>query len=295
MKSRKVINVAINALLAVASWTCAALTPPPFYPQLLLVDRVAAAAKANVPTRSTAFELLVRVAEGRMQAAAPDAEEQVGLERGNLRGSEFKDETVRSHALRKIGELDLPEALDYLQNLKKADIQPDQSGQMWSSAQIALRQAQLNRIPDESGRIRFLEDTTADRGAVGSWAADQLCNMGSRQSLSFVAQYVRRAYSLPRDVDHTLGFCEARIEVVGRDPDRAKALVSILHVVSGVTDSELLGWAISELRAMHSPRAEAEVQRYADEIEGLPDGSQLKNALWIIRVDIRGMAPPKRK
>lgn len=281
--------------LMIATLLCMATTPAPFFAECALVDRVSAAAKAGLPTRSVALEILERIAEGRMQSASPDLEVQVGLEAGKLHGPEFKHEMVRSHAVRKIGGLDLPEALAYLQNLKKSDIGPDTSGQMWSSAQIALRQAQLNRIREEPAKVRFLEDTTTERGSAAWWAVQELCDRGSYQSLPFITQHIRKAYSLSQDVEHAVAFCEARMAIISRDPDRIKALGLFLSVGSGVTDPELLGWAINELRAINTPQAEAEVQRFADEIEALPDGSPLKNALWGKRVQIRGMMPPKRK
>jgi hypothetical protein len=229
-----------------------------------------------------------------MQDASPDLESRVGLEPGKLRGPEFKDESVRSHALRKIGQLDLPEALTYLQNLKRGDVGPDTSGQMWSSAQIALREAELIRIPDEPARVRFLEDTTGEKTAAASWAVEELCNRGSRQSLPSIRESILRRDPTSRGADE-ITFCEARMDIIARDPDRAKALGSFLSVSSGVTDHHLLGWTINQLRALGSPEAEAQVQRYADEIESLPDDSPLRRALWGERVGIRGMGPTERR
>jgi len=108
---------------------------------------------------------LERVAEGRMEGGSPDLEVQVGLKSGQLRGPEFRGYELRSYAFRRIGELDLPEALTYLQNLKESDIGPDTSGQIRSAAQIALLQAQVNRIPDQQAKIRFLEEATSGKGA----------------------------------------------------------------------------------------------------------------------------------
>jgi hypothetical protein len=260
-----------------------------------LLDRVGAAAKVGLPSRSVALEILERIAEGRMKGASYDLEAQVGLEAGQLHRPEFKVEEVRSYALRRIGELDLPEALVYLQNVKKGDLEPDMSGQMTSAAQIALREAQFNRISDEPAKIRFLEDTTSEKGAAASWAVNELCNRGSYQSLPFIREQIRRTLSLARDVDHANRFCDARMGVVSRDPDRTKALGTLLSVANGVSDSELIGWAINELNDMNSIRADAEVQRYAHEIDSLPDGSTLKTALRGKRVQIRNLLPSRPK
>jgi hypothetical protein len=82
------------------------------------------------------------------------------------------------------------------------------------------------------------------------------------------------------DGEKQIAFCESRMAIISRNPDRIKALGSFLTTSTGVTDSELLGWALNQLRNIGSPQAEAEAQRFADEIENLPDGSTLKNALW---------------
>jgi hypothetical protein len=284
------------AVLVATASMCLASIPPPFYYECTLVDRVGVSAKVGKPASSIALETLERIAEGRMADLSPGTEVQVGLEPGQLHKPEFKDETVRSHALRRIGEVDLPEALTYLQNLKKRDIQPDTSGQMWSSAQIALRQAQVNRVPDELEKISFLESVTSERGSAAAWwAVQELCNRGSYHSLAFISEHIRRAYSSPRDLEQAMGFCEARMAITSRDADRVKALGSFLTVSSGATDPELIGWAINELHSLDSASADAEVERYAREIESLPDGSALKTALWGKRVQIRNLLPHRPK
>jgi hypothetical protein len=235
------------------------------------LDRISEAAKTATPMRLIALEILERVAEGRMEGASPDLEVQVGLKSGQLRGPEFKEYELRSYALRRIGELDLPEALTYLQNLKESDIGPDTSGQIRSAAQIALLQAQVNRIPDQQAKIRFLEEATSGKGAGVHWAVDELCNLGSYQSLPLIRARIHRLLSLPQDIEHETGFCEARIGVVSRDPDRVRALGAVLRVNGGGTDPQLIGWAIGQLQAMRSERADAELERYAKEIDALPD------------------------
>lgn len=225
-----------------------------------------------------------------MATAALDLETKVGLKPGQLHTPEFKDESVRAHALLEIGELDSPEALAYLQGLRPEDIQPDTSGQMRSAAQVALRHVQLNRLPDEPAKVQFLQDTTSERSAAAWWAVQELCNRGSSDSLGFIRQSISRTYPPPTSTDQ-IAFCEARIDIISRDPDRSKALLTILSVNSGVTVSQLLDWAINELRAVKSPQIEAELQRYADEIENLPDDSALKRELLGPRYQIRDSPP----
>jgi len=92
--------------------------------------------------------------------------------------------------------------------------------------------------------------------------------------------------------DHTRGarkvaFCRARIEVVCRNPDRAKALGSILSVSSNNRDEDLVAWAMRQLDQANTSEADAELERYAHEIEALPNASPLRSVFWGDLVAIR--------
>src|SRR5450432_2802770 len=165
----------VRILLVATAWPCMGTTPAPFAFECSVLDRVSDAAKAGLPSRSIAIEILERVGEARMDIPTTDLEARVGLKPGQLHGREFKDSTVRAHALRRIGELDLSEALTYLLNLKRSAFEPDTSGEIWTAAQIALRQAQLNGISEEPAKIRFLEDTASEKSPAASWAVNELC------------------------------------------------------------------------------------------------------------------------
>jgi hypothetical protein len=236
------------------------------------------------PARFAALEILERVAEGRMDGASPELEVQMGLKPELLRSPWFKDGSVRAYAIRRIGEVDLPEALTYLQHLKKTDLERDTTGMVWPAAQIALRQAQLNRIPDEPGKVLFLENTTGEQSAAASWAVNELCESGSYRSLGFIRESIRKRN--PSRASEDTAFCEARMAVVSRNPDRIKALGSLLTVSEGATDPILINWAIIKLEAMKSPRADAELERYSKEIDGLSDDSPLKRALQLTRPSV---------
>jgi hypothetical protein len=283
-----------TALLVATLSICTATILPPYRVQCFLVDRVAAAAKDGIPGHLAALELLERLAVGRIEGASPDLEASVGLEAGQLHKPEFKVREVRLHAIQRIGDVLLPEALTFLQKLTKDDLGPDISGSLWPAAQIALHQAQLNRLPDEPAKIRFLEDATSERGPAASWATNELCERGSYESVGFIRTSIRRRNPTPRG-EADITYCEARMAVISRDPDQIKALGSFLSVANGGTDNDLLGWAINRLHDINSARADAEVQRYAREIDSLPEGSSLKNTLGLWRVHIRTLLarPPK--
>ena len=278
---------------------CIATTPRPFYVQCALVDRIADAAKAGPSeAKLVVLEILERVAEGRMDTANPDLETPFGLRPGQLRGPEFKEKTVRAEALQKIAELDVPEALAFLQNLTGPDF-ATHSGQLWPDAQVALHRALLKRIPDEASQVRFLEDT-ARTSVAYLWAVDELCDRGSQGSLPVVRASIRRHDSTRRG-EQRIAFCEARMDIVSRNPDRIAALGSFLNARAVPAESQvspenrLVPWAILQLRSMKSPRAHAELERFADEIDDLPEGSPQKEALWGYRVTIRGAAPQRKR
>ena len=145
----------------------------------------------------------------------------------------------------------------------------------------------MNRIGDEPAKIRFLEDATGERSSAASWAVEELCNRGSYQSLPFIRKHIRQAYSLKQDLEHENRFCEDRMNVLSRNPDRIRALGSVLRVDSAFTDPELIGWVINELHGMKSARANAELERYLNEIDSLPENSSLKHGLASKRLQVR--------
>ena len=62
------------------------------------------------------------------------------------------------------------------------------------------------------------------------------------------------------------------MQVVSRDPDRVKALGSVL-TPDNPGSNRLIRWAVAKLESMHSPSADAELDRFADQLARL---SQLK-------------------
>jgi hypothetical protein len=254
-----------------------------------LVDRVFDATRTG-PVRLDALAILENLAVGLMDSADPESEARVGLKAGELRGPDFKDRVVRAHALRKIGEVDLPEALAYLQALRKEDLGVDPTRTLWPAAQIALRDAQLRRITDPYMKTEFLERTITEhhdaafKSELTWWAVNELCDRGAQMSLSVIQKAIRGTGSGQRGEDD-IEFCEARIRAVLSNPDRLKALASVLTVADPAAD-RLVGWAVNELSTMQTPAADAELDRFAREIGALPEGSPAKANLGIYRQEI---------
>ena len=283
------------AAMVAAATICSGTTPLPGTPECMIVDRVAALAGRTDPGAAGALEVLKRIGEGRAMDLSPDTESRLGLEPGRLHQAAFRIHEVRVCAIHRIGALADDEALNYLKNLKQSDMEPDQTGYVWTAVQIAVREAELNRLPNEASRVLFLEDVTKDRSAAAWWAVQELCNRGSVPSLGYIRESLARDYAGSPEYDRQMKFCEARISIIQRDPNRLKAIASVLTVAGGSTDQQVLGWAINQLHDMDSPAADAEINRYAREIDNLPAGSPMKAALAWERLQIRNLPPHSPK
>jgi hypothetical protein len=154
-------------------------------------------------------------------------------------------------------------------------LQPSDTWQVGPVAQEALADARLARITDPQLRIEFLEGIATDRAPATHWAVEQLCNSGALASRGIVQQSIRRSWPDKYGEDQ-IRFCEARMQVVSRYPDRAKALGSVLSVENIVDDDRLIRWAIYQLAEVDSPDATAVLDRFAGEIGKLPNSSPQK-------------------
>lgn len=251
-----------------------------------VLDRIGSTATVQSKTSATALEILKQVALGRTSNIPASTETQLGLRAGELKQPAFAWPGVRACALRTIGASDLPDALEFLSKLKAVDFADDRTQQIWPAALIALRTAQLNRISDPQLKMKFLERTAEEysRGAVGAWAVNQLCDGGAVASLPLIQQSIRKRMNGQRDEDE-IEYCRVRVQVVLRDTNRAKALGSVLNL--NADNDRLIRWAIYQLAAMRSARADAELDRFAAEVDKLPAGSPKRLRFGIFRQEIR--------
>jgi hypothetical protein len=297
-------NTISTVTLAISIWAgvCAASSPAPYYFERRTVDRIFQTAMKEPSKQHEALEALELIGVGRMDRAAPDLEARIGLEPQALRAPAFSAASVRAHALRKIGETALPEAMSFLAALKVSDLAADATGTVWSAAQIALRDVRLRRLSDSVMQARFLEEVIAEphdaayNSGVTLWATDELCNRGALLSLSVVQKALRHAWSGQSGEDE-VQFCEARIRAVISNPDRLKAIASVLDAQGDIGDvyrgdadprRRLLGWAIAQLNSMQSAAADAELDRFARQIDALPEGPRKAGLAWY-RQDILEM------
>ena len=147
----------------------------------------------------------------------------------------------------------------------------------------------LLRIKDPQSRTEFLVSILKEGdgfGMIAYWAGNQLCDQGVSTALPLIRRSISKNWP-GASGEETVTFCEKRMEVVSRDPDRAKALGSILTVDNGESPERLLYWAVAELESMHSQGADAELDRFAKELDRLREGMPQYTRFWGIRESVR--------
>jgi hypothetical protein len=273
MNCRKVLLAA-----AFMPMLCLGTVPPPFAYESSLLDRIGSATTA-MHSRRVALEFLERVAEGKLPDIDSKLAAQVGLKEDELQkllAANLRHPTVRVHTLFVLGRTGLQEAVDFLSNLREENLGVGTSHRVWPAVQIALQQARLALILDPQQKIEFLEGILSElyrgpaSGEVVSWAEDELCNQGSLISLPNIRASILRHQSIHAEGE--IRFCEARLRVLSRGPDRLASLGYVLNVGNS-EDARVTRWAIDELASMHSSKADEMLDRYATEIERLPAGS----------------------
>lgn len=263
---------------------------PPFAVECSVVQRIEVSA-SSARTKTTAMNALERIATGNASSVVAGKAVALGLEEGIFhdKDKQFASPTVRACALRGIGRTASDEAVDFLAKLSPDALGSDPSQRLWPAAQVALRDAQMRRIADPQKKIEFLEGILAGtrdgRGSVAAWAVNELCNRGAQTSLPVIQKAITSAWSGQYGLDE-IEFCEARIRVVTRNPDRVRAIGSVLTVANGTTNARLVGWALTELNSQQTPAADAELDRFALEIERLPEQSAAKASLGHYRQEI---------
>jgi hypothetical protein len=290
-------------LLVATVWPCMGTTPAPYFGQCKLLGQILDTAKSRTPATATALDLLEHIAQGRADTLPAGAEAQVGVPPGKLREKDFRAPEVRACALWNIGASGLPGAIEFLSKFTLADVAEDPGRQVWPVAQIALRNARLNQVSERQSREEFLENTLTEphdaiaKSAVENWAVDQLCDGGFLAALPVIRKSIRNRMNGQRDEDE-VQFCEGRIRVASSNPDPIKALASVLSSSLNRTwmspsEDKLTGWAVARLDAMHSPAADAELDRFAADIAKLH--GEPATQLWVFRETIQHLRTLRTK
>jgi hypothetical protein len=261
-------------LLAISAPLLGMADAGPGGPQCTMLNKIGAMAAAET-TRSAALGVLEQIAKGDNQNIAADWEQQLGLTPADLHHPVYGNVVVRACALRSLGRTGLTEATDFLRNFSLSDAAGDKSQTLWPAAQIALREALLSGITDAGSRAAFLENVLKEphdamsNSSVTHWAVDDLCDSGYSEALPRVRQSIKNRRNGQRD-DDEIAFCEARMQIVARDPDRARALGSVFGSIASLESTpegkRLIQRATLQLIPLHSPSADAELERIAGDL-----------------------------
>jgi hypothetical protein len=239
-----------------------------------LVDRIYAAV-GNDSTRHDAIGLLENIAAHRFGLTDDAVLARIGINVDISAGQRLSmgESIVRARALEKLGRSGLDAAVDFLSGLTKENLGPDDTGQVWPAAQVALQRCLFTRIADPQSQIDFLE-ATAKRfyGNVGSWATEELCNRGVQSSLPIVRSSIQKRNPSPYS-DEEIAFCEARMALLSKAANRVQALSSALRVGRVSSEPKLSRWAAYQLVELGSPEADRELDRFGREVAALPAGS----------------------
>ena len=269
---------------------CLASQPDPFSASCAMLNRIAVRASQS-QTSALALDVLERISLGRTEGIGDEIVAQVGVSPAEFRQTAFNDPTVRGCAFRSLGQTGLTEVVNFLTALKVADVAPDSTQEVWPAAQIALREALLIQAPDAYAKVEFLEKTlesgsdAISNSAVASWAVDQLCDRGSLRSLPVVQSSIRKRDPFQTGLEE-IAFCEARVQVLSRDPNRAKALGSVLQTSASRPDARLITWAVRQLNSLHTAEADRQLENFAAAIGKLPANTSENGDLYQLRREI---------
>jgi hypothetical protein len=261
-----------------------ASTLSPIAQETAIVDRIFRATK-SFGQEAEAFGLLVLVTEGRSDEADSTTAGMIGLKLSDLKAPGLKMPAIRAYAASRIGDVNLPLALDYLSKQTRSDFASAESEPIWSALHTALYRARLNRIVDPGAQILFLESAAKDGGFITRWATTELCDRGSQPSLLTIEDALRKLNPGSR-AESELSACLAKIKILSRDPNPVRALASVLHTDSKFDDRGLELWAVRQLVKMSSPEADQALNRYRASINGLPDRSSEKQRLSVVDAQI---------
>ena len=253
--------------------------------QRRVLDAVFNAAKPPAQNSRIALTLLEYIALGRTNRIEDGWERSVGRRDGELKDPVFENYALRGYAFRKIGECELPEALEFLTRLRRSDVQGEQADYLWNESQVGLTLAHLLRTPDPAQKVETLK--AALKTPASTWAMEELCNQGVLSALPDIQSLMRSYWSGERGKDFA-AFCEDRMRVIARDPDRVKALSSVLGSFMRMTntyeDRRLLDWAITQMEFVGSEEAERALASFQAEVDAIlksdPQALHMEELHW---------------
>jgi hypothetical protein len=216
--------------------------------------------------REEALKMLESIAIGDPRDKIEALAQEAGLREFVEAKQPLDDFLTRREALGRIGDTGLPEAERFLSAVTESEIGQDPTQQIYQSAKLVLTMMIFRREKDPEQQIAFLERLLTSPGFARNWAVDELCDRGNVASLPAITASIKRQY--PNSTgDELVAYCQARMDIVNRDANRALAIGSVLRVDVAFEDQRIMNWAITQLSALNSAEADAILDRYAADVE----------------------------
>jgi hypothetical protein len=286
--SRVAVWLAVSAVVAFAT------TPAPYAAQCAVTQTLLQRAQSRPDAETLALETLERIALGGAPAISAGEAARLGVPVTDLHARGMEAVPTRACAIRAIGESATEAGLAFLHQLTSADLGPDDSGQLAVAVAIAVHESVLKRITGDAAQTEFLQNAAQEHSPAASWAVEELCDRGAAVSLPYIRQSIRTRNPTPAG-EAEIRFCEDRIAALSRNPDRVKALGPELRATDDPAHDRLIGWAISQLASIGSKQADAELARFAAEVQLVPEWSPSKSLLQMRADQIRRILESRPK
>jgi hypothetical protein len=244
----------------------------------LTINLMSIAARTEA-TRPVALRVLTQMARGDGSPIEPSVEKELALPQGYTPKSALNLPVIRSCAIRSLGKTGLPEAVEFLKSITLADAGADPHV-IWTSVQIALREAVLTGIHSPHDRAVFLEGVLREHHdnvsnvAVNNWAITTISDEGLSEAWPTGRNWLKKMWGGDPGGEDEIRDLEARVQIAARDTNRVRALGSVfdsfVQMAGNREGYRLLDWAVGTLIGMHTAEADAELDRiYAQLQDGL--------------------------
>jgi hypothetical protein len=279
--------LALTIFIAAAA-TCHAYEPGEFAAEYHALDRVAGAALRSPAELPRVVAVLASVLLGKPSDTIGDFRQLTGLGTDGMARLHLAEAESRCYAAEKLGETGSQPASEILSKFRLEDAPSDRRYYLLGCVTVGLKEIGERAAGDNAeDKIRFARGVLNEHSYKGDvedsvyrWAINRLCDLGSSSDFPLIESSMNAIHNDWWGKSE-LEFCRDRIAVLARDPDRTKALGTVLLPAGHVEDSRIHGWAIYQLLAMHSADGDRALARYFAEVDKLDRDNPLHyEAVW---------------
>lgn len=243
---KKQVKAFIISSIMVLLQHIATASPPPFYQQREIVEKIA------------------------KDTSTPEKKAKVVAELMGIVHKE-KDVHLRQFAAEKLGELEAVEAKDMLKTLAEKLEWTDSTRYLKGAIILAYWQIRVAEEPTKEAQeelliklVRGSPPPNAD--VVPSWAVDELSNRGVQRALPDIIRRIRIQYS-GQYGEEQIRLCKIKIHLLCTSPTRHDALTQALVMVDKTQYQRLKTWAIKELGKLRTDESRWTLINYALELQ----------------------------